>query len=349
MDGITQDKENFRSKNFWNILQDLKESLSIDEMEQKRKEIRDICKSAFGSEFMKSHSDSDADFSTILEMLQKDAFANVNEVRLEAIAFLDDQVRWFENPTLEIPDTKYQRSEMIAMAENLKQRFLDLVDDSKANGSEFDRRSFDGPLISPGPSQLEKATLLGVFAVTLSTAILDSMKYVAVVMYKGTLFVPHDEALPLLNGNLELGKKYDIKFVWQDPFRVSFDQVELNLGVKKYCVENPGSADMVVNQLSEKPIFYLQTTGVEQVDKFLVRKRQCRWVLDAKLLGNAFWAGGVQDWSRQSPKNWKEQCELVAHSDLKCFLQRCSTQDFPDMPTPSDDQQGYVELTKYIN
>ena len=107
MNGITQDKEIFRSKNFWNILQDLKESLSMDEMEQKRKEIRDICKSAFGSEFMKSHSDGDADFSTILEMLQKDAFANVNEVRLEAIAFLDDQVRWFENPTLEVPDTKY--------------------------------------------------------------------------------------------------------------------------------------------------------------------------------------------------------------------------------------------------
>ena len=108
---------------------------------------------------------------------------------------------------------------------------------------------------------------------------------------------------------------------------------------------------MVVDQLGEKPIFYLQTTGVEQVDKFLVRKRQCRWVLDAKLLGNAFWAGGVQDWSRQSPENWKEQCELVAHSDLKCFLQRCSTQDFPDKPTTSDDQQGYVdvELTKYLN
>ena len=109
---------------------------------------------------------------------------------------------------------------------------------------------------------------------------------------------------------------------------------------------------MVVNQLSEKPIFYLQTTGVEQVDKFLVRKRQCRWVLDAKLLGNAFWAGGVQDWSRQSPENWKEQCELVAHSDLKCFLQRCRTQDFPDKPTTSDDQQeGYVDvdITKYIN
>ena len=114
----------------------MKESLSIDEMDQKRKEIRDICKSAFGSEFMKSHSDGDADFSTILEMLQKDEFANVNEVRLEAIAFLDDQVRWFENPTLEVPDTKYQRSEMIAMAENLKQRFLDLVDDSKADGGE---------------------------------------------------------------------------------------------------------------------------------------------------------------------------------------------------------------------
>ena len=237
---------------------------------------------------------------------------------------------------------------MIAMAENLKQRFLDLVDDSKA-GSDFDRRSFDGPLITPGPSRLEKATLLGVFAVTLSTAILDSRKYVAVVMYKGTLFVPHDEALPLLNGNLELGKKYNIKFAWQDPFRVTFDRVELNLGVKKYCVENPWSADMVVNQLSEKPIFYLQTTGVEQVDKFLVSKRQCRWVLDAKLLGNAFWAGGVQDWSHQSPDNWKEQCELVAHSDLKCFLQRCSTQDFPDKPITSDDQQGYVELAKYLN
>ena len=139
MNGFTQDKENFRSKNFWNILQDLKESLSIDEMDQKRKEIRDICKSAFGSEFMKSPSDSDADFSTILEMLQKDAFANVNEVRLEAIAFLDDQVRWFENPTLDVPDTKYQRSEMIAMAENLRQRFLDLVDDSKADGVECSR------------------------------------------------------------------------------------------------------------------------------------------------------------------------------------------------------------------
>ena len=107
--------------------------------EQKKKEIRNICKSAFGSEFMKSHSDCDADFSTLLDMLSKNEFANLNEVRREAIDFLDDQVRWFENPTLEVPCTKYQRSEKIAMAENLKQRFLDLVDDSKADGGECSR------------------------------------------------------------------------------------------------------------------------------------------------------------------------------------------------------------------
>ena len=180
------------------------------------------------------------------------------------------------------------------------------------------------PPITPGHPRLEKARLLGLFAVTLSTANLDSMKYVAVVMDKGTLLVPHDEALPLLNGNLELGKRYNIKLARQDPGRVSFDRVELNLGVKKYCVEKPGSAAKVVNQLSEKPSFYLQTTAVVRVDRFLVRERQRRWVLEAKLLGDGFWAGGVQDWSKQSPEVWKEQCELVAHSDLKCFLQRCN-------------------------
>ena len=54
-------------------------------MEQKRKEIRDICKSAFGSEFMKSYSDSDADFSIILEMLQKYEFANHTDPEFQAI------------------------------------------------------------------------------------------------------------------------------------------------------------------------------------------------------------------------------------------------------------------------
>ena len=104
--------------------------------EQKKREIRDICKSAFGSEFLKSHSDCDADFSTLLDMLSKNEFANVDEVRREAIDFLDDQVRWFENPNLEVPNTKYQRSEMIVMAENLRQRFLEMVDDSRADGGE---------------------------------------------------------------------------------------------------------------------------------------------------------------------------------------------------------------------
>ena len=186
----------------------------------------------------------------------------------------------------------------------------------------------NNPLNSPiipagGHPRLEKARFQGLFAVSLSTANLDSISYVAVVMDKGTLLVPSLEAEPLLNGNLELGKRFNLKLLRHDPDRVSFDRVELNLGVKKYCVEKPGSAAKVVNQLNEKPSFYLQATAVVRVDSFLVRERQRRWVIVAKLLSQGFWAGGVQDWRNQSPEVWKEQCELVHHPDLKCFLQRC--------------------------
>ena len=180
------------------------------------------------------------------------------------------------------------------------------------------------PPITPGHPRLEKARFLGLFAVSLSTANLDSIRYVAVVMDKGTLLVPSNEAEPLLSGNLELGKKFSLKLLRHDPDRVSFDRVELNLGVKKYCVEKPGSAAKVVNQLNEKPSFYLQATAVVRVDSFLARERLRRWVIVAKLLGEGFWAGGVQDWRNQSPEAWKEQCKLVGHPDLKCFLQRCN-------------------------
>ena len=175
-----------------------------------------------------------------------------------------------------------------------------------------------------GHPRLEKARFQGLFAVSLSTANLDSLSYVAVVMDKGTLLVPSTEAEPLLNGNLELGKRFNLKLLRHDPDRVSFDRVELNLGVKKYSVEKPGSAAKVVNQLNEKPSFYLQATAVVRVDSFLVRERQRRWVIASKLLSEGFWAGGVQDWRNQSPEVWKEQCELVHHPDLKCFLQRCN-------------------------
>ena len=98
--------------------------------EDKRKEIRNICKSGFGSEFMRDHAESEyANFSTLLDMLQRNQFASVDEVKREAVHFLDAQLCWFQDPTHQPKNgTIFQRSEMILMAENLKQRFEDLVD-----------------------------------------------------------------------------------------------------------------------------------------------------------------------------------------------------------------------------
>lgn len=99
--------------------------------EDKRREIRNICKSGFGSEFMREHTKSEhVNFSTLLDMLRRNQFASVEEVKREAICFLDAQVRWFQNPDNLLSNTTHQRSEMIVMAENLKQRFGDLVDES---------------------------------------------------------------------------------------------------------------------------------------------------------------------------------------------------------------------------
>ena len=99
--------------------------------EDKRKEIRNICKSGFGSEFMREHTKSEhVNFSTLLDMLRRNQFGSVDEVKREAICFLDAQVRWFQNPDNLLSNTTHQRSEMIVMAENLKQRFGDLVDES---------------------------------------------------------------------------------------------------------------------------------------------------------------------------------------------------------------------------
>ena len=98
--------------------------------EDKREEIRKICRSGFGSEFMRDHAESEyANFSTLLDMLQRNQFASVNEVNREAQHFLDAQLCWFQDPTHQSKSgIVFQRSEMILMAENLKQRFEDLVD-----------------------------------------------------------------------------------------------------------------------------------------------------------------------------------------------------------------------------
>ena len=98
--------------------------------EDKREEIRKICRSGFGSEFMRDHAESEyANFSTLLDMLQRNQFASVNEVNREAQHFLDAQLCWFQDPTHQPKSgTVFQRSEMMLMAENLKQRFEDLVD-----------------------------------------------------------------------------------------------------------------------------------------------------------------------------------------------------------------------------
>ena len=98
--------------------------------EHKRVEIRNICKSGFGSEFMRDHAESEyANFSRLLDMLQSNQFASVDEVKREAQNFLDAQLCWFQDPTHQPKSgTIFQKSEMILMAENLKQRFKDLVD-----------------------------------------------------------------------------------------------------------------------------------------------------------------------------------------------------------------------------
>ena len=106
--------------------------------EHKKAEIRNICESRFGREFMKElGADCEhANFSTILEMLRRNEFASVEEVKEEAVHFLDAQVKWFQNPSNGV--LVDQRKEMIVMAENLKQRFANLVDDeSSAVHSEF--------------------------------------------------------------------------------------------------------------------------------------------------------------------------------------------------------------------
>ena len=102
--------------------------------EDQRAEIRKICKSGFGSEFMKGHVDSEyANFSVLLDMLQRNQFASVDEVKREAVSFLDAQIGWFQDPSHQPKSERYQRSEMIGMAENLKQRFEDLVDESSVH------------------------------------------------------------------------------------------------------------------------------------------------------------------------------------------------------------------------
>ena len=111
--------------------------------EHKKAEIRNICKSRFGREFMKVHSGvrprrlgAFTNFSTLLDMLRRNQFASVDEVKEEAVCFLDAQVRWFQNPS---NGEKHRRNEMVAMAENLKEMFLNLVDDTSiVQSTEFE-------------------------------------------------------------------------------------------------------------------------------------------------------------------------------------------------------------------
>ena len=98
--------------------------------EHKKAEIRNICKSRFGSVFMKEHAESDfANLSTLLDILQRNQFSSVDEVKREAVCFFDAQVRWFQNPS---NGEMHQRNEMVLMAENLKQRFVNLVNDERS-------------------------------------------------------------------------------------------------------------------------------------------------------------------------------------------------------------------------
>lgn len=106
--------------------------------EHKKAEIRNICESRFGSEFMKElgAESEHANFSTILEMLRRNEFASVDEVKGEAVRFLDAQIRWFAKPSNGV--LMDQRREMVVMAENLKERFDNLVDSESSDvQSEF--------------------------------------------------------------------------------------------------------------------------------------------------------------------------------------------------------------------
>ena len=104
--------------------------------EHKKAEIRNICKSRFGSEFLKDHAaeSEHANFSTILDMLRKNEFASVDELKGEAVSFLDAQVRWFQNPE---NGEMQQRKEMILMAEDLKQRFVSLMSENSVQSAEY--------------------------------------------------------------------------------------------------------------------------------------------------------------------------------------------------------------------
>ena len=104
--------------------------------EHKKAQISNICQSRFGSEFLKDHGGSKhANFSTLLEMLRMNQFASVGEVKGEAVCFLDAQVRWFQNP---LNGEMQQRTEMVLMAENLKQRFVNLVEnESSGQATEY--------------------------------------------------------------------------------------------------------------------------------------------------------------------------------------------------------------------
>ena len=150
---------------------------------------------------------------------------------------------------------------------------------------------------------------------------LEKVEYVAVVLDKGTLMVPGASNLNpnLLSARLQLGRKCDLTLMKQDPTRVSFDRVELDLGFRKYSVEKPGSAAKVVNCLHEKPVFYLQATAVVRVDSFLARERGLRWVHSADLLSAGTWQGEVG--------------LKVTNTDLRCFLQRCNSN--PAAASPS--------------
>ena len=102
------------------------------------------------------------------------------------------------------------------------------------------------PLPSPPPPgppmghpRTEQARLLGVFAVSLATSDFSLASYLAVVLDKGSLFLPHSPAALGQVGRLVLGATFGLALYRRDPARMSFDRVELDLGFKRFQVAAP--------------------------------------------------------------------------------------------------------------
>ena len=178
----------------------------------------------------------------------------------------------------------------------------------------------------------QRLHLFGRFSVVVASSSTRSLDhaYTAHVFDKGTIFTPlrPDDTVTTLAAHLERPgtgtRLVDAHFTKGDRNHTAYDQVKIDLGRGRLCaVQKPGTAQEALYLVHQSAQFFLQTTAISHVLKFVAKRSVVPWIRQAKIVKD-FRAG-------------REQSE-----DFEQLLRLCKQVSVQATTTP-----GFVSLAQF--